>query len=104
MMRSLSRVALLKFDAIDVTCLIPIVCSVYDLNMLQKSYFESEFEKANGIIIFAMYYLYFVPSHPKYTIKPPVYVATNPKKISRLVLQLSLPNPLKPDVKSRIKI
>ena len=26
---------LLKFDAIDVICLIPIVCSVYDLNRMQ---------------------------------------------------------------------
>ena len=31
----LSRVTLLKFDAIGVVCLIPILCSVYDLNRVQ---------------------------------------------------------------------
>ena len=48
MMRLLSRVTLLKFDAIDVICLIPIACSVHDMNRMQSSLFEFEFDRRTG--------------------------------------------------------
>ena len=43
LMMLFSRVTLFKHDAIDVICLISIVCSVYDLNRMQYFFFKFEF-------------------------------------------------------------